>query len=445
MNWHPDFAFSETLGAALGGATEPPAGWMIPFVCMLAAIAVMPFLNKAWWEHHYPKVALALGGVVAGFYLFGLGRPDRMVHALHEYFSFMALIGSLFVVAGGIHLQVQGEATPRTNLAFLFVGAVLANLIGTTGASMLLIRPWIRINRYRITGFHVVFFIFVVSNVGGCLTPIGDPPLFLGYLNGIPFFWTLQHLWIPWITAIGLLLLLFWILDQSNFKRAPRPVRNAETAHRSWGMTGRMNVVWLAVILGAVFVRQPAGLSEALMIGAAIASWKSTPPSVHQANEFSFAPVKEVAWLFLGIFLTMPPALDYLSSHAASLGLNSAQRLYWSAGALSSVLDNAPTYLTFLAASMGRAGLSLAEPGHVAQLLSRAPQDVIAISLGAVLFGAMTYIGNGPNFMVKAIAEQSSVRTPGFFGYIFRFSLPYLLPVLVVIAWMLKSFSSPTP
>ena len=408
---------------------------ILPFALLLAMIAVMPFINKHWWEHHYPKVAVGLGLISLIYYGFGLKNWGRVLHTAHEYISFIALIGSLFVVAGGIHIIVKGEATPFRNCIFLLVGAVLSNFIGTTGASMLLIRPWIRMNRYRITAFHVVFFIFIVSNVGGCLTPIGDPPLFLGFLKGVPFWWVLEHCWEAWLICLTLLLGVFFVLDQRNFLRAPREIREKETAVEKWKISGLSNLIFLGVILVAVFISTPIFLREALMIGAAIGSYVLTPKFVHEANDFTFAPIKEVAWLFVGIFATMIPALDYLSINAQQgrIPLHSEMQYYWLTGILSGVLDNAPTYLTFLTASLGTFGLSLDNSNDVLTYLREYDHHLIAISLGAVFFGAMTYIGNGPNFMVKSISEAAEVKVPSFFGYLVKYSIPILLPIFFLI------------
>ena len=427
------------LLAVAGGTPDPHPGMIAPFALLLAAIALGPFLNKHWWEHHFHHVALGLGAVTTLYYVLGLGAGGRMLHVAHEYVSFIALIGSLYVVAGGIHIRVKGESTPRINCVFLLVGAVLANFIGTTGASMLLIRPWIRMNKYRITAFHVVFFIFIISNVGGCLTPIGDPPLFLGFLRGVPFWWTLEHLWPAWCVAILGLIAIFYAFDSKNFLRAPKPVRDKETAHETWKVDGLHNLAFLGVILAAVFLRNPPGLSEALMVAAAIGSYFTTPKPVHEANDFTFAPVKEVAWLFVGIFATMVPALDYLELHAGALGLNSEMKFYWFTGALSGALDNAPTYLTFLAAAMGRHHLSLSNPADMSTFLAQHDHELIAISLGAVFFGAMTYIGNGPNFMVKSIAEAAKVKTPSFGDYFLRYALPILVPFFALVGLLFFS------
>lgn len=407
---------------------------ILPFVVMLFSIAFIPFIHLHWWEKNYPKVAVALGAIAVTYYLVFLGQPGRVAEVAHEYLSFIALIGSLFVVAGGVHISVRGEATPLRNTIFLGIGAVIANFIGTTGASMLMIRPWIRMNKYRITAFHVVFFIFIVSNVGGALTPIGDPPLFLGYLKGVPFFWTAEYLWMPWLVVVGLLLIVFFVTDTFNFRRAPEVVRELETAHEKFRIDGKRNFFFIAVILAAVFM--PVPWREIVMIGAALASWYFTPKQVHEMNHFNLHPVKEVAWLFFGIFGTMIPALDYLQLHSNALGVETPLQFYAFTGILSAVLDNAPTYLTFLAAALGQKGLSLGDPADVAAFAYSHTPILVAISLGAVFFGAATYIGNGPNFMVKAIAQHAKVETPSFFGYVLRFSIPVLLPILILVGWL---------
>jgi Na+/H+ antiporter NhaD/arsenite permease-like protein len=409
---------------------------IIPFAVMLLSIAVMPFVAHDWWEHHYPKVSVGLGAITTCYYLFVLRDGHRMLEVGHEYVSFIALIGSLFVAAGGIHISVKGEAKPWVNVLFLFVGAVLANLIGTTGASMLLIRPWIRMNRYRITAYHIVFFIFIVSNVGGCLTPIGDPPLFLGFLKGVPFLWVLEHCWIAWAIVVGLLLAVFIAIDLVNFRRAPVDVREELTGDESWGFQGLTNVLYLAAIIAAVLLNKvlPFPVPELIMVGAAFASLKTTPRQVHEANQFSFAPIMEVVWLFIGIFATMVPALDYLHLHAATLGLSKPMQFYWSTGLLSGFLDNAPTYLTFLAAATGAQGLDLNSPSDILRFIETDNHFLVAISLGAVFFGALTYIGNGPNLMVKSISSHLGVRPPSFFGYLFCYAVPVLLPIFALIS-----------
>ena len=429
---------------AANAVSLPPVGMVAPFVILLLCIALMPLFAGHFWEHHYPKVAVGLGLVTACYYAFARADWHALHHAAHEYISFMALVGSLFVISGGINIRVKGEATPAINTLFLLIGAVLANLIGTTGASMLLVRPWIKMNKYRVTGFHIVFFIFIVSNVGGALTPIGDPPLFLGFLRGVPFFWTVQHCWPAWALAVALLLAVFFVFDYKNFHKAPKEVREVETAHETWYFRGLMNVVWLLLVLGAVLL--PKSVQETtlggvlsvpamIMIAAAVISYFTTKAEVHEANDFNFGPVKEVGFLFVGIFLTMIPALQLLQSGGVS-GVESPLSYYFATGALSAFLDNAPTYLAFLASAMGQSGLSLDQHADVLAFSSAHGAHLLAVSLGAVFFGAGSYIGNGPNFMVKAIADRAKVHTPGFLSYLALFSIPVLLPVLIVVGWV---------
>ncbi len=408
-----------------------PNPWVIlPFGLLLGTIALAPLYAPGWWLRHYPKVALGLGAITLGYYLLVLRAPGRVLHVAQDYISFIMLVGSLFVVSSGIHINVKGQATPLVNVIFLFVGALLANLLGTTGAAMLLIRPWIRMNRYRVTAHHIVFFIFIVANVGGCLTPIGDPPLFLGYLQGVPFWWVAQHCWPMWLTGLGMLLAIFYLVDRRNFIRAPREIRELETAEETWKFGGLTNLFFLVVILGAVFIERPLFLREGILLAAALGSWFTTPKSVLQANRFDFHPIQEVAILFFGIFATMIPALDWLDLNARSvLGAQPAPGIfYFGTGVLSGILDNAPTYLSFLSALFGTSGAN-----NITELLETNTLNLVAISVGAVFFGAATYIGNGPNFMVKAIADREKIRTPTFPGFIGKFTLPYLLPMLLVV------------
>jgi Na+/H+ antiporter NhaD/arsenite permease-like protein len=367
-----------------------------------------------------------------------------LAHTLHEYVSFIILIGSLFVVAGGIHLSVKGESTPLVNVAFLAVGAVVANFIGTTGASMVLIRPWIRMNRIRVSGYHIVFFIFIVSNIGGALTPIGDPPLFLGYLRGVPFFWLASHVVLQWLFTVGLVLAAFWAFDTWSFHRMPRRLQvEAAREPETWRFDGGINVLLLGAIIGAVFLPDRFFARELVMFAAAAASYRLTPRAVHEANAFNFGPIKEVAFLFAGIFATMMPALGYLEQHGQEFGFTRPIQYYFASGLLSAVLDNAPTYVNFLQLAQSTASAAspaayagLSGPAAVGALLQDRPLLVVAVSLGAVFFGAMTYIGNGPNFMVKSIAHDAGVRCPSFFGYVLRYSLPILLPILALAGWV---------
>lgn len=399
-----------------------------PFVLLLASIAVVPLVAPHWWEREYPKVTFSLALIVVLYYLLVLRRPARLLVTAEDYASFIILIGSLFVVTGTILIRIEGLGTPLLNTAILGVGAVVANVLGTTGASALLIRPYLRINRGRLRPFHVVFFIFVVSNVGGLLTPIGDPPLFLGYLKGVPFFWILPRVWLTWLFAVTALLAAFYAWDVAS-QRAEPPV----VPSRRIEVVGWTSTLFLGAILGAVFLRSP--WREAIMVVAAGAAHRLAPRAVLAENHFSFRPIREVAIIFAGIFATMVPALDWLEQNAGRLGVSTPGAFYWGTGMLSSVLDNAPTYLNFLAAAFGLYGLSVDNPEHMRLFLVDHWKFVQAVSVGAVFFGACTYIGNGPNFLVKAIAEQSGVPMPSFFGYVLRFTVPILLPVFAAV-WL---------
>jgi Na+/H+ antiporter NhaD/arsenite permease-like protein len=441
-----------TFLAAANVASVSPA-LVIPFGLLLALIAIMPLSPpkiKHGWDRYYPIVSLGLAGMVAAYYLKMIpGGGDELAHTLGDYVSFICLIGSLFVVAGGIHLKVKGESTPLANVVFLIVGAVVANVIGTTGASMVLIRPWIRMNKIRASGYHVVFFIFLIANIGGALTPVGDPPLFLGYLRGVPFFWLAEHVMLQWLATVGAVILVFYFIDRRSFARLPRRFQTTATQQpETWRFDGGINVLLLVVIVGAVFLRDVFFVREILMLSAAAASWFLTPKVVHVENRFSFGPIKEVAVLFAGIFATMLPALDFLAAHGRSFGFTNPLHYYFASGLLSSVLDNAPTYVNFLqlaqtTALAGATNLAAstqgAEPSSVALLLREQPLFVVGVSLGSVFFGAMTYIGNGPNFMVKSIAHDAGVHCPSFGGYIAKYSLPMLLPILAAIGWLFLS------
>ncbi|MCX5975142.1 MAG: sodium:proton antiporter [Coprothermobacterota bacterium] len=372
----------------------------IPFLLMLLSIAVMPFIHRHWWEKNYPFVSFFLGLLMVLLYFFLFKGYDRLVKTGLEYFSFIVLIGSLFVVAGGILIRIKGATTPWMNAVVLLVGAVISNVIGTTGASVLLIRPFLRLNKARFSGYLVVFFIFIVSNVGGALTPIGDPPLFLGYLVGVPFFWLLGRVWHIWLLVVLVLVAIFLFFDFRNRRGLDEP---AFEEGRGVRFMGWYNLLFLLAILVAVFLDTP--WRELLMLAAAAGSYISTPRAIHADNAFDFHPIKEVALLFLGIFATMMPTLDYLESHASSLGLSAPGTYYWATGSLSAFLDNAPTYLAFLSAAMGFTG------SDVAGMLHSSPLLIVAISLGAVFFGAANYIGNGPNFIVRSIVSRPSLVT----------------------------------
>lgn len=394
-----------------------------PFVSLLLCIAAMPFIDRKWWERYYPHVAIGLGVATALAYFKLFGETARILHTGLDYFSFIVLLGSLFVVTGGILIRIEGKAHPLINAAILLFGAVISNVLGTTGAAMLLIRPYLHLNQGRVKGYLVVFFIFIVANIGGALTPIGDPPLFLGYLKGVPFFWIAARAWPAWLLAVVMVTGVFLVIDWRNH-RAVKPLAVAAEKTR-FVLKGWYNFFFIAIILIAVF--QPTPYREMMMIAAAAASYRLTPDAIHRGHRFTFKPIVEVAILFFGIFATMMPALDWLEANARELGLSTPGGYYWATGALSSFLDNAPTYLSLLSASMGFTG------HDVAGILAEAPAFIVAISLGAVFFGATTYIGNGPNFMVKSIADHAGAHCPSFVGYLVRYSIPILLPIFAVV------------
>lgn len=442
----------------------------VPFAVLLGSIALAPFAAPKWWHRHFPEASLGLGGLVLGYFLAALGEhgAHAALHSGREYLSFVALVCGLYVVSGGILVDIHARGTPVRNALLLASGAVLANLVGTTGASVLLIRPFMRMNRGRLRPVHVVFFIFIVSNCGGCLTPIGDPPLYLGYLSGVPFFWTLTHLWPAWLLVNGTLLMAFVLIDRLIPAGPPDPDTAAPGLSRRELLVGSgPSAVCLALLVGGVFIdpllEKRLGITEwpvgaVFQIVVAAAAYGLTRPSVRRANHFTFAPAKEVAFLFAGIFLTMMPALDFLRAHALEMPLRTPGQFYFAAGGLSAVLDNAPTYLSFLQVELGLleepmspVGVAhLLEYHGTARLSGEGVQLLEAVSLGSVFFGAMTYIGNGPNFMVKAIVDETfargqregaapgertlGTRMPSFFGYVL-YAGAILLPVLV-LAWL---------
>ncbi|MFL5404425.1 MAG: sodium:proton antiporter [Myxococcales bacterium] len=430
-------ASTEQLGHQL------PLWSVVPFGMMLLSIAFLPMVAGGLWEYNRNKafVSLVAGGPVAAWT--ATLDPALVLHTAGEYVAFMLLLATLFVVSGGIVIRGTLSGTPGLNAIVLAIGAVLASLIGTTGASMLLVRPLLRANSVRERKGHVfVFFIFVVANTGGLLTPMGDPPLFLGFLRGVPFTWTLA-LWPQWLLVNVFLTAVFYVVDSTIFRREDlaRPVDLDEVAVRHQvpiSIAGKHNFLFLAAIAVVLLLCgklalnplvQDAGLLLVLLL-----SWATTPAGLRTENGFTWHPIVEVAALFAGIFASMIPALAILNARGAELGLDRPWHYFWASGALSSFLDNAPTYLTFASAASGKVGT---DASNLADLVAHHQGAALlaAISLGSVLMGANTYIGNGPNFMVKAIVEQSGVRMPGFFGYM-GYSGAILLPLFVAVTWI---------
>jgi len=442
-------AASGALGAEL------PVWSIAPFVLLLLAIAVLPLVAERWWHSNRNRAIVsavaAIPFVAWLFHSYPAAAGTPVLHAVEEFISFIALLGSLYVISGGIFVKGSLAGTPLANTSLLGVGAVLANLIGTTGASMVLIRPLLRANRSRQRKVHmVVFFMFVVSNCGGMLTPLGDPPLFLGFLKGVPFAWTLT-LWKEWLLINGALLVLFhvvdeWVLEREEADRSGSQLE-AVMKHERLGLEGRHNLPLLGGVVLVIIGKGEGwgtqaghwafGVQEGLMALLAIAAYMATKPATRRANKFTFGPIVEVAVLFAGIFLTMIAPVQILNARGAELGVTEPWQYYWGTGLLSSFLDNAPTYLTFAATAAGTAGVPAEGARYLADYLAtgaEAAAILAAISCGAVMMGANTYIGNGPNFMVKAIAEENGVKMPSFFGYML-WSGAILIPLFVGVTF----------
>ncbi|MCE4554538.1 sodium:proton antiporter [Pelomonas cellulosilytica] len=434
-------------GAELG------LSWVLPFAGLLLSIAVMPLVAPAFWHHHFGKIAAAWTAALLLPFTLAFGAADTghvLVHTLvEEYLPFTILLCALYTTAGGIFIRGNLHGSPALNTGLMALGAALASVMGTTGASMLLIRPLIRANDNRRHNAHVVvFFIFIVSNVGGSLTPLGDPPLFLGFLQGVSFFWTAQHLWAATLFLLAGLLAVFWVLDSWLYRKEgitpPDPTPDAPAL----GIEGVVNLMPLAAAVGLVLMSgtwKPgivldlwgtplplqALVRDAGLVGVTLMSLWLTPAGVREKNQFTWAPMQEVAKLFIAIFLTMVPVIAMLKAGPAGVfapvaaALDSPLAYFWLTGGLSSVLDNAPTYLAFF----NLAG------GDAQRLMGEGAAVLAAISGGAVFMGAMTYIGNAPNFMVKAIAEERGVKMPSFGGYLL-WSGAVMLPLLLVMAWI---------
>ena len=439
------------MGASL------PLWSVLPFAGILLSIALFPLLAPRFWHHHYPKVAAAWGAFTAVPFL-AVYRGEALHSVLHtyllEYLPFIILLWSLFTVAGGVVVRGSISGTPRANVALLGIGTLVASWVGTTGASMLLIHPLLRgLANRRHRAHTVVFFIFLVSNIGGVLTPLGDPPLFLGFLNGVPFFWTLRCL--PHMLFLVAILLAVYVgLDWRYYSRE-RAEHTPAPAREPLRLDGLQNLPLLLGIVASVLLSgvlhlpevRIAGLAFALqnllrdaaLVALGLVSLRITPHALRAANQFSWAPIREVAYLFAAIFMTMIPALVILRAgeaghlHAFIRAANAPIGYFWITGGLSSFLDNAPTYLTFLNTALGKFHPGVPTHEAVHHLIAEHESVLVAISCGAVFMGANTYIGNAPNFMVRSIAEERGIAMPSFFGYMLRWSVPILVTSFLLV------------
>lgn len=443
------------------GTAVPSLLYCIPFAGILLCIALFPLVKPTWWEEHQAPVVLAwsLAFIVPFVIGFGAHHTAEVVLEclINDYLTFIVLLFGLFCVAGNITLEGDLAGSPRINVGLLLFGTLLSSWVGTTGASMLMVRPIIKMNSWRKRKRHImIFFIFLISNIGGCLTPIGDPPLLMGFMRGVPFFWSLRLLPILAFNA-AVLLFVFYHLDMRAYRKDIAEGRKPDISKPGTEIriAGLHNLIFLAAIvvavllsgtlpslplfrnadgtvrgipiLGEVTLTWPAVIEIAIILASAWLSFRTTSAKVRTENHFTWGAIKEVAILFIGIFITMQPALMILKANGASLGLDSPYQMFWATGALSSFLDNTPTYLVFLTT----AG-SLGFTEGIATALGTVPvKMLVAISCGAVFMGANTYIGNAPNFMVKSISDENGVRMPSFFGYIL-WSLGFLIPVFIL-------------
>jgi Na+/H+ antiporter NhaD/arsenite permease-like protein len=434
----------------------------IPFIGILLSIALFPLFAPEFWHHHFGKVS-AFWAIVIAVPLLIIYKGAALHSFLHiiltDYIPFIILLWGLFTVSGGILLKGSLRGTPIVNTIMIIIGTILASWMGTTGAAMLLIRPFLRANNYRKNrAFMVVFFIFLVANIGGSLTPVGDPPLFLGFLHGVPFFWTF-HILPHMLFAALVLLAIYFALDTYYYKKegfSKSPIEDGEK--EPIRLVGSYNFIFLAGIVGAVIFSGVVDWGEVNTLGIhrSIQGWTSdgiivlmgilslvfTPTNVREDNEFTWFPIQEVAYLFAGIFITMTPCLLLLlAGTKGALGfivgaVKEPYHYFWVTGTLSSFLDNAPTYLTFFTTAVGKFYTGIPESIAVSKLIAENPIYLMAISAGAVFFGANTYIGNAPNFMVRSIAEEAGTPMPSFFGYMLKYSIVFLVPVFILVSFI---------
>jgi Na+/H+ antiporter NhaD/arsenite permease-like protein len=436
-----------------------PIYTVIPFLGMLASIAIFPLLSPKIWHHHFGKITLiwATFGVLVILYYLQLDGVHIILHVLlEEYLPFILLLSALYVVSSGIYVSNFLSGTPLSNTLYLALGTPLASLMGTTGASMVLIGPFLRANAWRKKrDFMVVFYIFLISNIGGSLTPIGDPPLFLGYLKGVPFFWTL-NLFLPMFFLYFPLLLIYYFLDRHFYlKEIKERKQNVPLQKDPFRIEGLYNISFIFLIIAVLLFSGKANLPKVnffgieltlnslirnlFLLGILAISHFITPYEIKAKNEFSWYPIKEVIIIFFGLFITMIPAVQILlSGEKGAFGpiireMDKPYHYFYGTGVFSAFLDNAPTYLTFLSALLGKFYQGLPEGIALSLLIEEYPKYLLAISCGAVFWGAMTYIGNAPNFMVRSIAEERGIPMPSFFGYMFKYSFPILFPLFVLL------------
>ncbi|MCX5841646.1 MAG: sodium:proton antiporter [Deltaproteobacteria bacterium] len=445
-----------------------PVWAVIPFAGILLSIALCPLLTPHFWHQHFGKVAAfwALLFALPFLYVYrGVAAYEILHIALIDYIPFIILLWGLFTISGGIVVRGALRGTPLVNTVLLLIGTILASWVGTTGAAMVMIRPVLRANKNRVKKAHIVcFFIFLVANIGGSLTPLGDPPLFLGFLHNVPFFWVTTHVLPHMLTATLILLGIFYAVDLHFYRREdPMAPATIDEKREIFGIEGVYNFALLAGVVAVILISgywRPGHLSvfgvevhyqnlfrNGAIIILGLLSLHFTPKKLREANEFSWAPILEVAKLFAGIFVTIIPALAILKAgtEGAMSGfirtIETPAHYFWASGVLSSFLDNAPTYLTFFNMALGKIGISeAAVPAALAAGTATANPVFIsylqAVSAGAVFMGANTYIGNAPNFMVKSIAEESGVKMPSFFGYMFKYSIPILIPVFILVTFV---------
>ena len=455
------FLLSGFLFAAEGNAPHLNGAdlsifWVFPFAGILLSIAIFPLVAPDFWHHNFGKISAFWAILLIVPFLLKVGFTITLYELLHvgllEYIPFIILLLALFTISGGVQLKGALVGTPIVNTGIIFIGTALASWMGTTGAAMLLIRPLIRANKERKSKVHViVFFIFLVANIGGSLTPLGDPPLFLGFLKGVNFFWTTSAMMVPMLFMVFSLLIIFFIFDSYLYKK--ENIKKVETDIKI-SIEGSFNLLLLLGVIGSVLlsgfwrphiefelfyvhVELQNVIRDILLLSLTFASWKLTSSKIREANEYTWFPIVEVAKLFAGIFVTIIPAIAILkagTSGALGVVINSVSNqtgpinymYFWATGILSSFLDNAPTYLVFF----NTAG------GDPIQLMGELSQTLLAISAGAVFMGANTYIGNAPNFMVKSISESSGIEMPSFFGYLFKWSLPILFPLFIIVTFL---------